>query len=609
MQTYDVVICGGGLAGLTLARYLRRQLPAASVAVVEPTRRPLPDACHKVGESSVEIGAQFFEERCALSEYLHSRHLVKNGLRYFSGDTQGPLAARREIGPSETPVINSFQLDRGRLETDLRAIIEEDGVTLLEGHSVFDIELAPGATGEPHVVQIASAGARTSIGARWVVDASGRRRLLSRKLGLGAESHHDHSSAWFRVKGHFDVGSLVPQEEQAWHARDVDHSRWLSTCHLMGKGYWVWLIPLGSGFHSIGIVAAEEHHPFATYARPETAMAWLAEHEPVLHAAIEHMPLEDFKFLRSYAYSATRVFSEDRWACVGEAGAFVDPLYSPGSDFIGLMCSMTTELIRADLSGEPHAALRARREELESFFLGFLEVTFETFRGHSHINGAPGVLASKLYWDSTHYWSFVCPYFFNEIYRLPPAEHARFRALHREFAALNVRAQFLLKTWARLEEAGAPRAWGDFVPLPPFPSALADLHLDLANRRSADETYEVMCGHLARAKEVVSELALRALRALGPARAPELARITGLASWGLSFEPARLEWDESEARGVARKNLSRIARDMDRALGRPEQLAPDPSAPAPTMRALLSLVGLEGGVDGGVGGGVEGAPV
>ena len=51
----DVIVCGGGLAGLTLAYQLRKENPEASVTVVERTTRPLPEACHKVGESSVEL--------------------------------------------------------------------------------------------------------------------------------------------------------------------------------------------------------------------------------------------------------------------------------------------------------------------------------------------------------------------------------------------------------------------------------------------------------------------------------------------------------------------------------------------------------------------------
>jgi hypothetical protein len=276
------------------------------------------------------------------------------------------------------------------------------------------------------------------------------------------------------------------------------------------------------------------------------------------------------------------VFSADRWACIGEAGVFVDPLYSPGSDLIALASVLSVELVKADLAGD---AIDARVKESNDFFLGFTEVTTTTFRRHSHINGAPAALAAKLYWDNFHYWSFVCQYFFQRLYRLPPSEHARFRELHKKFAALNVKAQKVLKAWASIEPADEPgRVWGDFVPLPQFPSLLADLHLDLQNERDADATYEVMTKNLAGAEEVVGELVLRALKAVGPTNAARLAEESGFAEWGLVFDPMRFLYDEARDRSALRKQLPRIARDMERCLGKSEN-----DGVGPSMRELVKL--------------------
>ena len=88
-QFWDVVICGGGLAGLLLAMQLRQEAPELSVAVLERTERPLPDAAHKVGESSVELGSQYLE-RLGLEPYLLERHLIKFALRFFPGGGDRP---------------------------------------------------------------------------------------------------------------------------------------------------------------------------------------------------------------------------------------------------------------------------------------------------------------------------------------------------------------------------------------------------------------------------------------------------------------------------------------------------------------------------------------
>ena len=55
--THDVIVLGGGLAGLSLAIQLKRQDPAIDVAVIERRAHPVREAAHKVGESTVETGA------------------------------------------------------------------------------------------------------------------------------------------------------------------------------------------------------------------------------------------------------------------------------------------------------------------------------------------------------------------------------------------------------------------------------------------------------------------------------------------------------------------------------------------------------------------------
>lgn len=576
-EACDVVICGGGLAGSTLGLQLRDRYPELRVLVVERTTRPLPDACHKVGESSVEIGAHYFEKVLGLRSYLDARQLRKNGLRFFSGVPGAPLHERCELGPSEQPRVPSFQLDRGRFENDLRAMLEERGVTLREGWGVRDIELGEGSA--PHrVVLVAPGGELSTVEARFVVDATGRRRILQKKLGHHRDAEHQASSSWFRVKGRFDVADLVDPSQQAWHARDVDKKRWLSTVHLCGTGYWVWLIPLATDHWSIGIVAEAASHDFRTFGKPETAREWLAKHEPEVAAKLEAMPFEDFIAMKDYRYDSVRVLSADRWACVGEAGVFVDPLYSPGSDFIAVSNTFAAELIGDCFAGRP---LEERADELNRFLLRFEDLTSDTLALGSQVFGKPEVIAGKLYWDYLQYWAFICQYYFQKIYALPVEQHRRFSAMLDRWIETNRRVQSVLQAWATI----APLEPAiDRVPLPQFPSTLADLHLDLMVETDPDATYRAMEERLALAKVVLGELVLRALRRAGPAGAARFAAELDLSSWKLSIDEQRLAADEADPR-VRRKLLPKSIRDMERAIGK--SVADDPSGPS--LRELLSI--------------------
>ena len=67
-ERYDVVVAGGGLAGLCLALQLNALRPGARVLVVEKAEHPPPEAAHKVGESSVEVGSHYFEQVLGFSE-------------------------------------------------------------------------------------------------------------------------------------------------------------------------------------------------------------------------------------------------------------------------------------------------------------------------------------------------------------------------------------------------------------------------------------------------------------------------------------------------------------------------------------------------------------
>jgi flavin-dependent dehydrogenase len=410
---HDVVILGGGLAGLTLARQLLLTRPDLKVAVLERSKFPVPEAGFKVGESTVEIASHYLGEVLQLKSYLREAQLPKFGLRYFfPSDTNDDITSRYEIGNSQFPTTPSYQLDRGRLENDLAELVSAAGATLLADCKVRTVVLSRevGDGGDVHVVNALQAGSPITLEARWVVDASGRASILKRKLGLEKEVGHKCNASWFRIKGELALDSW--SDDPAWHSR-VRERRWFSTNHLMGKGYWVWFIPLSSGNTSVGIVADDALHPFNEIYKLEPALQWLRKHEPQAArvVAAHRNEVMDFLALRHFAFGAKQVYSSDRWCLTGEAGVFVDPFYSPGSDFISIGNGFIHDLIMRDLNGENIAS---RAVAYNRMMLSFFEIVLMIYEGLYQHFGNANLMMQKILWDSAIYLGVTCQLFFNQ---------------------------------------------------------------------------------------------------------------------------------------------------------------------------------------------------
>ena len=457
----DVLVLGGGLAGLTLALQLRGRHPDLSICVLERRRHPVPEAAFKVGESTVEIGAHYFADVLGLREHLETAHVRKFGFRFFFNDGEAALDRCVELGASRQLPVPAWQIDRGRFENFLGERCRALGIEFLDGAVVRSITLG-GEDGEDgtgrHAVEYEHAGARSHATARWLVDASGRAALLKRKLDLAQSNAHDVNAVWFRIDGRIDPDAW--SDDRAWLARCAPPERWRSTNHLCGEGYWVWLIPLASGSHSVGIVADGGLHPLESINSFDKSMAWLHRHQPQLAAALEPMRerLQDFAFLRHFSHGCRQLFSPARLAITGEAGLFLDPFYSPGSDFIAIANTYIAELVSKDLAGEPFAPYASVYEQL---YVSFYESTLAMYLDQYPLFGDATLMSLKVVWDYTYYWGVLAPLFFGgRIAHLPTL--SRLRDELAQAKALNVAMQRLLRDWgARRRAAGAELAPAD----------------------------------------------------------------------------------------------------------------------------------------------------
>ncbi|MCA1713608.1 MAG: tryptophan 7-halogenase, partial [Gammaproteobacteria bacterium] len=342
----DVAILGGGLAGLSLAIQLKQRDPAIAVTVLERRAHPVREAAFKVGESTVEIGAHYFSHVLGLRAHLDSEQIRKFGFRFFFSEGSDDIDRCTELGVSRLLATPAWQLDRGRFENFLGSEARQIGVEFHDGALVRDVELATGD--DAHSVTFDHDGAAHRLSARWVVDASGRAGLLKRKLDLAQANDHDVNAVWWRVDGHVDPNQW--SDDPAWLSRCDPPDRWRSTNHMCGPGYWFWLIPLASGAHSLGIVCDAKLHPLESMNTHAKAMDWLRVHQPQVAATLDQPQhaLQDFLFLRHFSHGCKQVFSASRWALTGDAGLFLDPFYSPGSDFIAISNTYICDLIGKD---------------------------------------------------------------------------------------------------------------------------------------------------------------------------------------------------------------------------------------------------------------------
>jgi len=261
---WDVIVIGGALSGAATATLLLRRNPRLRILILER------DAQFKrrVGESTVEVSAYFLGRVLDLTEHLLENHLVKQGLRFwFTNARATTLDECSETGPGYNVRLPGYQVDRAVLDEEvltravaagaiLRRPVKVRSVTLVAGgQQRVEWETAtPRDAAERTVEPARDAGSSGVETARWVVDASGFACLLARREGwFTPNPEHPTATVWSRWSGvkNWDSRELA-EKFPAW-AKRTKAIRFTATNHLVGLGWWAWLIPLKGGDVSIEI--------------------------------------------------------------------------------------------------------------------------------------------------------------------------------------------------------------------------------------------------------------------------------------------------------------------------------------------------------------------
>ena len=344
---YDVVIIGGAFSGAATALMLKRKHPSARVLIIEKTA----EFDRKVGESTTELSSCYMTRLLGLTNYLGHHHLAKQGLRmWFANRPDQLFDDCVELGAKYQARLPTFQVDRSTLDQHMLDLAVEAGCDLRRPVKVSGIDL------EENRAYVSYETNRVST--RWLVDASGRASMMARKLGhYHPNTDHPINAVWARFTGVKDWDSYEWREKFRDYANACRTSRNWATNHLMGLGWWCWIIPLRGGDVSAGIVYDSRIFKLPEGANlSERLRAHLLSH-PVGAEIFggAHVIEHDVHAYSAMPYWAGKVCG-DCWATVGDAAGFIDPLYSPGLDFCSYTSYYVADLLARNLKGEDVSA-------------------------------------------------------------------------------------------------------------------------------------------------------------------------------------------------------------------------------------------------------------
>lgn len=303
---YDVAVIGGGPGGAALATFLVRA--GHRCGIFEQARFPR----YHIGESLIPHTHGIFDRLGLLPQLRASAFPVKHSVRFVaaSGKESTPFYFSETI-PGERA--RTWQVERSQFDNLMLDHARANGVGVHEQTSVERVLFKEGrAVG---VQVIPANGSPAEVRAHVVVDASGRACVIGRQLGLRSELPElRKASVW----GYFRGGKRLP---------GIDAGE--TTMFLIPGGGWFWYIPLPDDIVSVGLVADPEYvfsqsdDMGAAFTREVALCAPLADR---LSTAT---PVGLVRGTRHLAYLNQQTCG-DGWVMIGDARAFLDPIYSSG---------------------------------------------------------------------------------------------------------------------------------------------------------------------------------------------------------------------------------------------------------------------------------------
>lgn len=313
MPAFDVIIIGGGPAGSTLGCLMAMEGHRA--LILEKDIHPR----DHVGESMVPANNFIFNKIGFLPKMEDAGFVHKQGVGWTAPRARiWNLVAIRtsDFPPPNAVQTYSYNVERDLMDTLLLRHAHELGAKVVQGVNVKRVLFDGGRAVGVRVS--ATDGWERDLSAKVVVDASGRRCLLAKQLGLrqkDAEFNQYSIWSWFR-----GVKPAPPGYEG------------MVIFHFLGlERAWAWQIPLRNGVDSVGIVTAKEDFQKSGKSPDEFFDSLVKRSRTFEFVMKDAERTRPWWIEADYSYQMEKAVGAG-WLLVGDALRFVDPIFSSGVD-------------------------------------------------------------------------------------------------------------------------------------------------------------------------------------------------------------------------------------------------------------------------------------